>query len=104
VSPYYTYAARARALAAEGKLPNCGRFVFHDDYFNSHKYWEYMISGFMYSTLWGRIGTKGCCKNHIFDESSESREKALKDIIRKLNKGYQPVKWDGIALTHNNRR
>ena len=78
-------------ILGTGKFPLSDKFEFHDNAQNSHKYWSYSLVGFLYATEWGRIGTNGSFKNHIFDSNEESRERVYKDLMGKLAKGYKPV-------------
>ena len=91
-----TYKIALEYLLSYDLVPLNGNFIYKNDLENSHKFWNYCFAGFLYNTHWGRIGSKGSFKNHMFDTSIETREKMICDITSKLNKGYQISEWGGI--------
>ncbi len=71
-----------------------GRYEFHDDSINSHKYWTltYDKREGTYTTAWGRIGSRGQAKPGL------SGDQALKKVQEKISKGYKLIKKDGTKM------
>jgi len=62
-----------------------GRYEFHDDDVNSHKYWEIKPLGNGQAEVrWGRVGSQG--QSQVVGEGE-----ALKRAGEKLRKGYEMV-------------
>ena len=62
-----------------------GRYEFHDDDVNSHKYWEIKPLGNGQAEVrWGRVGSQG--QSQVVGEGE-----ALKRAGEKLRKGYEMI-------------
>lgn len=58
---------------------------------DSNKYWTIEQSGNIFTTNWGKIGTKGRTITKEFNNNSECESEIIKLINEKLNKGYIEV-------------
>jgi predicted DNA-binding WGR domain protein len=72
-------------VRAKPQISDLLRLEYHDDYKNSHKFYEWVtMTDGTHLVRWGRIDTKG-------QSQTVTRDEAKKRVDEKIRKGYRVV-------------
>ena len=70
-----------------------GRYEYHSDAENSHKFWIVEKDGSRFKVRWGRVNTKGS-EPLFYDSESYIQKK----INGKISEGYKRVSGDTVSV------